>query len=316
MQSRLLDGRMKLRHLVLVDALSERGSVVGAAAALHVTQPVVTRRLHELEAILGVALYERGPRGITPTEFGLAFTDHARAVLAQLTQAVRHVEEIADATRGHVVAGTHLAGSNLLIPRAIVHLKRRHPDLGVTVREGTPESLLIDLTAGRVDVVVGRLGGPGAENIRRTPLYDEKIQIITGARHPLAVREQVTLDDLEGYPWILPGSETRLRQELEAYFAGHGLEPPRNRVETTSFLTVRQLLIETDMIAALPGLIGADDPRLTALPISLEGVGHSVGMTLATDRRLSPATQALVTSLRTVAAEIADGAPGDDVQKA
>src|SRR6185437_14122391 len=50
---RLLDGRLKLRHLTLVDALSERGSLVGAAAHLRVTQPVLTRALRDLEEILG-----------------------------------------------------------------------------------------------------------------------------------------------------------------------------------------------------------------------------------------------------------------------
>lgn len=306
MQTHLLDGRLKLRHLVLVDALSERGSVVGAATALRITQPVVTRALHELESILGVSLYDRGPRGVSPTEFGTAFTDHARAVIAQLTQAVRHVEEIADATRGRVVVGTHLAGANLLLPRAIAHLKREHPYLGVTVREGTPESLLVELIAGRVDLVVGRLGGPAPEGTTRVPLHEESIRLVTGVQHPLAHRPDVTLDDLASYPWILPGHQTRLRQELETYFAQRGFVLPRNQVETTSFLTIRQLVIETDTVAALPGLIGADDPRLIALPIPLERIGHSVGLTLATDRRLNPAAQALVTSLRTVAEQIAD----------
>ncbi|MFC7585587.1 LysR family transcriptional regulator [Nonomuraea antimicrobica] len=63
---KLLDGRLKLRHLVLVDVLSTQGTVIGAARALHVTQPVVTRSLQDLEQVLGVALYDRGPRGLTP----------------------------------------------------------------------------------------------------------------------------------------------------------------------------------------------------------------------------------------------------------
>ncbi|MFI0468301.1 LysR family transcriptional regulator [Saccharopolyspora sp. 5N102] len=102
---RLFDGLLKIRHLVLVDALTRQGSVVGAAAALHVTQPVATRCLHEIEEILGVTLYERGPRGVTPTVFGHAFTEHARAVLAQVAEAGRHIDELADASRGTVVVG-------------------------------------------------------------------------------------------------------------------------------------------------------------------------------------------------------------------
>lgn len=303
---RLLDGRLKLRHLVLVDALTEHGSVVAAAASLHITQPVVTRGLHDLEAILGVTLYERGPRGVTPTEFGVAFTEHARAVLAQLTQAARHVEEIAGASRGMVVVGTHLAGSNLLLPLAIAHLKSAHPQLLVIVREGTPETLLVELSAGRIDLVVGRLSRPGSDQTLRRVLYQEEIRLVVGHNHPLASAAdgEISLTNVMQYPWILPGTETVLRQELENFFARHGYDLPSDRVEATSFLTVRQLLVETRMVAALPGLIGSGDPQIKPLPITLEPMGHNVGVTLSNGRRLSPATHAMLGSLDVVAAGI------------
>ncbi|MFI6432332.1 LysR substrate-binding domain-containing protein [Rhodococcus oryzae] len=302
---RLLDGRLKLRHLVLVDALTRQGSVVGAAAALHVTQPVATRSLHDLESILGVELYERGPRGITPTIFGEAFTSHARAVIAQLTQAGRHVVELADADRGTVVVGTHLAGSNVLLPGAIASLKVERPLLTVIVREGTPETLLVELEAGRVDLIVGRLTSPTDQSAIRDTLYEESVELVTRAHHPLAELDSLTLADLADYPWILPGVETSLRRELEEFFARNGMPLPENRVEATSFLTVRQLLIETDMIAVLPSLIPRDDARLTTLPVTLDPIGHRVGITLSPGRTLSPSAEALVGNLRRIAAEIA-----------
>ncbi len=253
---KLLDGRLKLRHLLLVDALSRQGSVVGAAAALHITQPVATRSLHDIESILGVSLFDRGPRGITPpTIFGEAFTTHARAVIAQLTEAGRHVVELADANRGTVIVGTHLAGSNVLLPGAIARLKVHHPLLTVVVREGTPEQLLTDLEAGRIDLIVGRLTSPTDDTATRRNLYAESVELVTRVDHPLAHREDVQLEELRGFPWILPGVETVLRRELEEFFARNGLPLPENRVEATSFLTVRQLLVETDMIAVLPSLI-------------------------------------------------------------
>ncbi|TDD41262.1 LysR substrate-binding domain-containing protein [Saccharopolyspora elongata] len=297
---RLLDGRLKIRHLILVDALTKQGSVVGAAAALHVTQPVATRSLHEVEEILGVTLYERGPRGVTPTVFGEAFTEHARAVLAQLAQAGRHVDELAGASRGTTVVGTHLAGSNMLLPAAIAQLKAKRPLLTVVVREGTPESLLVELEAGRIDMIVGRLTAPSNESVTRTSLYKESICLVVRAEHPLAAANVRELSELVDYPWILPGVETVLRRELEQFFSRHSLPMPENRVECTSFLTVRHLLVETDAIAAMPSLISRDDLRLTALPFALEPVGHSVGLTVSKGRRLSPSAIALVDELRSV----------------
>lgn len=303
---RLLDGRLKLRHLVLLDALLRQGSVVGAAAQLHVTQPVATRGLHELEEILGVTLFDRGPRGITPTVYGSAFAEHAREVLAQLNEAGRHLVELADAERGTVVVGTHLAGSNVLLPRAITAIKRDRPQLTVVVREAAPEPLLVELAAGRIDMIVGRLTAPSDEQIERRKLYDEVVHLIVRAAHPLAARSDVRPADLGGYPWILPGTETALRRELEEFFARNGIPLPTNRIETTSFLTVRQLLLDTDMIAALPSLITREEPQLTHLSVSLEQIGHSVGVTLPA-RTLSPSAEAFVGALTSVAAEMAGG---------
>ena len=310
---RLLDGRLKIRHLVLIDALSRQGSVVGAAAELHITQPVATRSLRDIESLLSVELYERGPRGITPTIFGTAFTEHARAVLAQLNQAGRHVVELADADRGTVSVGTHLAGSNVLLPQAIANLKSTRPLLTVVVREGTPDVLLTELEAGRTDVIVGRLTSPSTSTVLRIPLYEEYVEVFAGAGHPLCDAAELDLADLADYPWILPGSETALRHELEESFARAGVRLPDNRVEATSFLTVRELLRRTETVAVLPGLIGRGDALLRPLPVELSRVGHSVGLTLAAGRSLSPAGRALLDSLRRVAEQQLAGeshAPG------
>lgn len=298
---KLLDGRLKIRHLVLIDALTRQGSVIGAASELHITQPVATRSLRDIETILGVELYERGPRGVSPTIFGSAFTDHARSILAQLRQAGRHVVELADADRGTVVVGTHLAGSNVLLPQAIARLKSARPLLTVIVREGAPDTLLADLEAGRIDMIVGRLTSPSTDSVVRAPLHEEQVEVFAGTHHPLAGADSLTLHDLQSYPWILPGTETALRHELEQAFTRAGAALPENRVEATSFLTVRQLLHETDTVAVLPSLIGRGDTQVHSLPVTLSTISHSVGLTVAAGRPLGPSALVLVENLRTVA---------------
>lgn len=301
-QPRLLDGRLKLRHLVLVDVLTTHGSVIAAAAALHITQPVATRTLRDLEAILGVSLYERGPRGVTPTIIGETFTRHARAVLAQLTQAGRHVTELADAHRGTVVVGTDPGAANELLLRAIARLKVQRPQLSVVIRENAPDALSVELGAGRLDVIVGRRGPAVNESEAQTPLYTEPVGVFVRAGHPLALRSTASFADLQTQPWVIPGVETGLRRDVEHLFARHGMPLPHNRIEVTSPLAVRHLLHEADLVGLLPAPVGYDDPGLCPLPIVLS-VKNAITVTTATGRTASPGAEALIATLRELTVE-------------
>lgn len=292
----LLDGRLKFRHLTLLIAVSEHGSVVRAAESLHLTQPAATRTLHELEAIADLPLFVRVPRGMRPTVYGAALTEHARAVVAEVRRAGEHLTGLRQGQDGTVTVGTLLAGANVLLPRAVAGLKRERPRLTVVVREGTPDVLHPALLAGELDVIVGRVGSVPAEGdgLRQRMLYREPIRLAVRSGHPLLDAEGVTLTDTLGFPWILPVEQTALRQELGALFVDRGLALPTDRVECTSILTMRALLLQTDMVALLPELVLREDEHLAALPVELPSVGRTVGTTEAPHRTRTPALQALL----------------------
>ena len=93
-----------------------------------------------------------------------------------------------------------------------------------------------------------------------------------------------SLAELIAYPWIFPVAQTALRAELEAVFFHEGLPLPPDRVECTSMLTLRTLLISTDVIAALPMFIAVDDRELRILPTPLSSIRRSVRVTVPKDR--------------------------------
>ncbi|MFD4423108.1 LysR substrate-binding domain-containing protein [Agromyces sp. NPDC058484] len=303
---RLLDGRLKIRHLVLVTAIADEGTIVRAAESLHITQPVVTRGLREVEELLGVPLFERLPRGVTPTEYGRSFIDRARSVLAELRTAGEEVRLLQSGQLGTVTVGTHLAGSNLLLPRAIAALKAEHPRLTVVVREGTPDTLQQLLLAGDLDLTVGRLSPTVPVRLEQERLHQEPIRLVARAGHPVHGRPKVSLADLVAYPWIFPVAQTALRAELEAVFFHEGIPLPADRVECTSMLTLRNLLVSTDVIAALPMFIAVDDRELRILPTPLSSIRRSVGVTMLKDRAPSAATAALLVHLREEGARLAE----------
>ncbi|WP_219825266.1 LysR substrate-binding domain-containing protein [Nonomuraea typhae] len=294
----LLGGRLKLRHLVLVTAIADQGSVLRAAEHLHLAQPAATRGLREVEQILGVELFTRGPRGVTPTVFGEAFIDHARAVQAELRRAGDRITGLANGETGTVTVGTLLAATNVLLPRSIAALKAERPGITVIVREGTFDSLVPRLVDGDTDLVLGRLNPiDDRTGLRQIPLYDEPILLVARDGHPASGAS--VLSELLAYPWILPLEQTALRHELEQVFRAQDLPMPGNRVECTSILTVRSLLLQTDMVAALPALLVRADPQLVRLPVPLASVKRSVGVTLPESRALTPAAKVMLHHLRT-----------------
>ena len=303
---RLLDGRLKLRHLVLATTIADAGSLARAAEQLDITQPVVTRGLQDLEAVLGVPLFERSAQGAVPTIYGAAFIEHARGVIAQIRQAGRALGDLAAADAGTVTVGTHLAGSNVLLPLAIARLKAAHPGVTVIVRESTPDALQSQLLLGDVDLTVGRLT-PADPRIAQVQLYVEPIVLVVRADHAVLSGRVPSFATLAALPWIVPVAGTALRRELEQLFAAQGVAWPRDRVECTSALTLRRLILDGDCVAALPELVALHDDDLsivTPTDVDLGRLTRPVGISTVRDRWQPPAVTAFLGDLATVAGEL------------
>lgn len=309
---RLLDGRLKLRHLSLVCALADQGTMVRAAEHLHVTQPVLTRNLRELEDLVGIRLFDRGPKGVTPTAVGEAFVGHARAVLGQIVQAGTAIDDLIHARSGRVRVGTHLAGSSLLLPEAISQLKRHSPGITVLVREATPDVLGAELLAGDLDVVVSRLRPTTIDpRLRTEELYREPVALVTRPGHPVQQRRGTEgwvpqlAELVADYPWVVPVQQTDLRHQFEDLLAEERLALPTDRVECTSMMIIRHLVAESDAIAVVPSLVAQHDDRMSIVPLRLPALRHPVGLMTVVDRWVTPAADLLLHCLRAVGAGIA-----------
>ena len=301
---RLLDGRLKLRHLVLITVIAEQGTLIGAATEMHVTQPVVTRALREAESVVGAELFTRGPRGVRPTVYGEILLEHAHTVLGNLRSAAERIDELRRVGIQPVRVGTNLAGAFSLLPPAVIQLKAQHPTLTVTVVEGMPDDLDVRLARGEVDLLVGRLPASRAGRLRHLPLYEEPVGLVVRRDHPAAATPVRTLAGFQDFPWILPGRPTVLRDELDELFARAGLPLPRNIIECSTILTLRAILLQTDSIAPLPLLIAARDEALTHLPVALETVPRAIGITTLADRPPSPSARLMIKHLVAEAQEI------------
>ncbi|KPI12856.1 transcriptional regulator, LysR family [Actinobacteria bacterium OV450] len=207
---------LEVRHLRVVCAIAEAGSLTRAAASLSMTQPGLSTQLRRIESMLGGVLFDRRRAGATPTAFGELVLARAHAVLpgidALLADTARAARHLASPDRVRVGSvGAPLIGHLVLAIGTLL------PDAEVTSRcHYSPVTLLDDLAAGRLEAAV--LGDhpeqvlPPRDGVVLTPLVTEPVFALLPATHPLAGEEAVSLTELADHDWAMPrpdGDRTR-----------------------------------------------------------------------------------------------------------
>ncbi len=181
---------LDLRVVRYFVAVAEHGHFGRAAAALHITQPSLSRQIRGLESQLDARLLERTPQGSRLTDAGRAFLGHAEAMLATAARATAHTRAAASPRRIMVGYTT-----NLVVSPAVRELRRRHPDAEVSTRHLEWNGAQPALTDHVVDVAVTRLPIP-LDGIDVTVLYREPRALLLSRRHPLAAKDVVELADI------------------------------------------------------------------------------------------------------------------------
>lgn len=187
--------------------VAERGTLTSAASALGYTQSAVSRQIAALERVVRAPLLDRHREGVRLTETGHVLLRHAGLVLAQLDAAGRELSGL-PATAGTVRLGWFTSAGGTLVPAALASLRRSHPALTVTTREGTTASLVRALRARTVDLAVLASVPPFRPLDTETPalktrvLVERTLCLAVPSTHPLAQKEFVDVTDLRGWAWI------------------------------------------------------------------------------------------------------------------
>ena len=251
--SAFLQRALTLRHMRLLVALEEQRQVGRVATALNISQPAVSKALAEIENGIGVALFERTPRGMVPTAHGACLLRYAHMMTNEIARAVDELTGIEQGIAAAVAVGaTSGAGTGYLLNAAILQGRERLPELTVTVSEGAREHLLRQLRTGRLDLVVGAAGDTAPADLDCTPLYIDAPAIVCGTRHALAAGRKPEWAGMVAEAWVLPPLTTRVRSAIEALFRRTGSAPPRVLAETLSLDLILELLTHGAALAVLP----------------------------------------------------------------
>ncbi|GAA4383167.1 LysR family transcriptional regulator [Actinomadura verrucosospora] len=200
---------MDVSWLEVFVEVAARKTFTAAGEALGYTQSAVSRQIASLEGELGVALFDRHPRGVELSEEGRRLLEHAIAILARLAAARHDLHEV-----GQLRVGAFDTADADLVPRAIAAFGRTHPRVLLSLVESTTAPLLARLRTGDIDLaVVSAYPDRPLESDRFSlhHLLDDPLLVALPAGHRLAGRASLRLDELKEESWIegFPeGSET------------------------------------------------------------------------------------------------------------
>lgn len=194
--------RIELRHLRLLCAIADAGSLSQAAATAGFSQPALTAQLHRIEAALNGQVFHRGRRGVTPTEFGLFVLSRARSVLVTLDDLTAVNAE------AHNASLIRIGGYTTPVLTGLVQRLYEHQDIEISVHAEYSPRLLLDLLKSRrldlvatVDYPLYRT--PAVPDVTARFIATEPIFVIMPSDHRLADRREISLADLADEDWLV-----------------------------------------------------------------------------------------------------------------
>ena len=232
------------------DEVARRGSVRKAAEPLHLTAAAVNQQILNLEAQVGMPLFDRLPRGMQLNSAGEIMIAAIRRSQRDFDNALAQVEDLRQMRRGHVNLGVSHSSAEYLIPDVIETVRESHPGLTFSVRSGNGETLLRWVANGEVDVAycLRRATPPGVQEVRAWP---QQLGVVTAPDHPLLQhRKSLRVRECLDYPLALMAPDMELRtlaDRIDARLQRLG----RPLLETSSVAMVRRLVSRGRTIAFL-----------------------------------------------------------------
>ncbi|MEP5938260.1 MAG: LysR family transcriptional regulator [Erythrobacter sp.] len=287
-------------------ALARHGSYSAASEHVGLAAASLHRAVGDLAQALGERLVERRGRHLALTRKGETRARNFGLALAELRSGFAEVSDWLGNAGGAIVIGAMPLSRARWLPRSILKFQARISNVDIKVIEGSYGELAGPLRNGEIDFLLGALREDAkGDDLEGRQVFIDFPKIIARSGHPIASSDSELPHALSDFPWVLPAPHTPLHhywQKLMESFGGRG----KVSLECGSVLTMRELLLETDLLTLLSpaqvrielqaGLLVAIDPPTPVL--------RPIGITQRRDWRPTSSQQSMLDILETEALEL------------
>ncbi len=217
---------MDIHQLKTFAAVAREGNITRASKRVHLSQPAVSAHIKALEDALGLALFERTPKGMRLTTEGQRMLAKAEQTIAAHEELLGEATRIKGKLRGHLRLGAGSSTDHAAVGRLLTGLAERSPDLDVTLKHGSSREILARVRSGELDAgFYNDAGEPGAD---LAVVEVARFAIFVAAAPKLVPKSKApNWKALAEVPWIYPTASSCCGDTAEALFKANRFRPKR-----------------------------------------------------------------------------------------
>lgn len=291
--------QVKIHQLRAFVEVTKQGSIRGASRVLNLSQPALTKSIKELEEGICAQLFVRRSQGVTLTECGERFYQHASLILEELRAAQEEILQRQGRLAGQINVGMGASVARTLMPAVIKRFHEQHPEVKVRIMEGQLVSMINELRQGELDFTINTYyQGPYDHELTFEKLFEKNFAIFARAGHPALGAKSIS--ELLKFSWTMPTPRGSYYKQLEELFSQRS-QIPNIGVVCETFSSCISLIAQSDFLSILPEELGADalvNHRLVMIPVVEPLPKATYYLIQRRDAQPTPLTASLITQFR------------------
>ncbi|EJN17858.1 transcriptional regulator [Pseudomonas sp. GM79] len=299
MLQRKLIRRLDMITLQLFVAIQEEGTLTRAAAREAIAVSAASKRLMELEEVLGISLFVRQAKGMTLTPAGETLLHHARQMLLNVEKIGLELGEHVQGMRGYVRMLANLSAIIQFLPEDLRDFSKQHPQVKTDLEERPSNGVIQGVLDGVADLGICS-GDTDRKGLHSVPYQYDKLVVLMRPDHPLAIEQELAFADTLGsdYVGLHAGSSINMRTHAAARAAGEVL---RLRIHVPGFDAMCRMVQANMGIGILPQRAYELFGRalgLHAVPLNDDWSARTLILVVRDEKSLSPVSRMLFECLR------------------
>ncbi len=268
------------RQIECMVAVAAKLNFRQAADTCHITQPALSAQIQQLEAVLGLKLFERDKRRVLPTAAGAALVEKAQAIMADLREFAEAGTAFKEPLSGTLRLGIIPTVAPYVLPRAMREVRSSHPKLRLLLKEGQTAELVQLLSEGSLDILLLGLEAELGDCETRT-LFRDPFMLTVQNSHPMAARKRAKEDDLCDEQVLLLEDGHCLRDQILPLCERMGANELGD-FRASSLTTLVQMVAGGMGITLLPEMSvraeAGPERKLKVIPFGAKGPARTIGL--------------------------------------